>query len=479
MKPIQHHAAVPSFYHLAQCSLSDCACGGLACFAARADDSDRWQRAARQNPPVYCLGKCYAGPSDTAHDVRPHIGIHSCQTVLLKNVLSGGARDLATYRARGGGQALLKAQRMTPSGLARLIGASGLRGRGGAGFSAGRKWQAAAAQQARVKYLVVNADEGDPGAFSDRFLLEDDPFCLIEATAIAAHAVGVTRGYIYLRKEYPQAAHVVSAALVEARAAGWLGPSFDLELVIGEGSYLCGEETSLLNALEGRRPEVRLRPPQITERGLFGAPTLVHNVETLCAIPWIVRHGSKAYAALGFSNSRGTKLLSLNSLFQRPGLYEVEFGIALSDVVDRLGGGLRRGALKGLMIGGPLAGIVPPALLSTRLGYEEMQSIDCAVGHGGVIAFADDTSILEIAAEVFRFGARESCGKCTPCHLGTPRLAEFLYEAESGKRIDRSCYTALIDALAATSLCGHGRGLAEFARSIQHHFGGEIEACFE
>lgn len=478
MKPIQRHAAASTFYHLAECSLSDCACSGLACFAARADDSERWQRATRQVPPVYCLGKCYAGPSDAEHDTRPHIGVHGRRSVLLNNALAGGVRDLPTYRARGGGDALLKAQRMTPSQVIRLVEASGLRGRGGAGFPAGRKWQLTAEQRACVKYLVVNADEGDPGAFSDRFLLEDDPFCLLEAAAIAARAVGATKGYIYLRKEYPQAARVVSSALLEARAAGWFGPSFDLELVIGEGSYLCGEETSLLNALEGRRPEARLRPPQVTEQGLFGAPTLVHNVETLCTIPWIVNHGARAYAALGFSKSRGTKLLSLNSLFRRPGLYEVEFGVALSDVVERLGGGLRRGALKGLMVGGPLAGIVPPALLSTRLGYEEMQSIDCAVGHGGVIAFSDDTSLLDIAAEVFRFGARESCGKCTPCHLGTPRLAELLHEAKNGKRIDRSDYTALINALAATSLCGHGRGLAEFARSMQRHFGGEIEACF-
>lgn len=478
MKPIQRHAAAPTFYHLAQRELSACACCGLACFAARADDPGLWQRAVRQSPSVYCLGKCYAGPSDAEHDVRPHVGIHSRQAVLLKHVSAGGVRDLASYRARGGGRALLRARRMARADLVRLVEASGLRGRGGAGFSAGRKWQAAAAQEAEVKYLVVNADEGDPGAFSDRFLLEDDPFCLIEAAIIAAHAVGACRGYIYLRKEYPQTARVVAAALAEARVAGWLGPSFDLELVVGAGSYLCGEETSLLGALEGRRPEVRLRPPQITEHGLFGAPTLLHNVETLCAVPWVVRHGAQAYADLGFSSSRGTKLLSLNSLFQRPGLYEVEFGVTLADVVQQLGGGLRRGALKGLMVGGPLAGIVPAALLSTRLGYEEMRSIDCAVGHGGVIAFADDTSILQVAAEVFRFGARESCGKCTPCHLGTPDLASLLEGAVSGQRIERARYEALVDVLAETSLCGHGRGLAEFARSIQRHFGGEMAACF-
>ncbi|MDN0076036.1 NADH-ubiquinone oxidoreductase-F iron-sulfur binding region domain-containing protein [Crenobacter sp. SG2303] len=367
---------------------------------------------------------------------------------------------------------------MAPDELVRLVLASKLRGRGGAGFPAGRKWQAVADQLVPIKYLVVNADEGDPGAFSDRFLLEDDPFRLLEAAVIAARAVGAVKGFIYLRKEYPVAARVISAALDQARSAGWLGASFDLELVVGEGSYLCGEETALLNALEGRRPQVRLRPPQITEQGLFGQPTLVQNVETLCAIPWIVLHGAAAYAALGFSSSRGTKLLSLNSLFRQPGLYEVEFGIPLSEVVEQLGGGLRRGSLKGVMVGGPLAGIVPPELLSTRLGYEEMQAIGCAVGHGGVIAFADDTSILQIAAEVFRFGARESCGECTPCRLGTPRLAEQLQAASTGVPIDRDGYERLVEALAATSLCGHGRGLAEFARAIQRHYQKELQAWF-
>ncbi|MCW3478940.1 NADH-quinone oxidoreductase subunit D [Neisseriaceae bacterium JH1-16] len=478
MKSIQRHAAAHTFYHLAGVPLSGLACGGLACFAARACEPARWRRASGQAPPIYCLGQCYAGPSDTEHDARPTIGCHSRQCVLLDNVLAGGVRELTAYLAGDGGAALAMAQRMAPDELVRLVETSGLRGRGGAGFPAGRKWRAVATQAAPLKYLVVNADEGDPGTFSDRFLLEDDPFCLIEAVLIAAQAVGASRGYLYLRKEYPRAAQVFADALDQARTAGWLGAAFDLELVAGEGSYLCGEETALLNALEGRRPEVRLRPPQITEQGLFGQPTLVHNVETLCTVPWIVRHGAEAYAALGFAQSRGTKLLSLNSLFRRPGLYEVEFGLTLADVVEELGGGLRQGTLKGLMVGGPLAGLVPPALLSTRLDYEEMQAIGCAVGHGGVIAFADDTPLAELAAEVFRFGARESCGKCTPCHLGTPVLAERLQAIAAGQRMDRGDYHALLDALAATSLCGHGRGLAEFAQALERHYPGELQSWF-
>jgi formate dehydrogenase iron-sulfur subunit len=478
VKPLQRHAAAQSFYHLGPGEMTGCACAGLACFAARADRPQRWQAAIDQRPTVYCLGKCYDSPSDSEHDIRPHIGTHARRSVLLSNVLAGGVRDLATYLERGCGGAFAQARTMAPNHLVSVVQDSGLRGRGGAGFPAGLKWQAVANEPGPTRYLVVNADEGDPGAFSDRFLLEDDPFRVIEAAAIIAYAVGACRSYIYLRKEYPQAARVLSRALQQAREAAWPYPSFELELVVGQGGYICGEETALLNALEGRRPEVRQRPPQITQHGLFGAPTLVHNVETLCAVPWIVTHGAAAYAGLGFSRSRGTKLLSLNSLFRRPGLYEVEFGISLADVVGQLGQGLRRGTLKGLMVGGPLAGIVPPELLATRLGYEEMQAIDCAVGHGGVIAFADDTPMIDIIAEVLRFGARESCGECTPCHFGTPLLTAMTDAATAGAPIDAPRYQRLIDALAQTSLCGHGRGLAEFVLSVQRHYREELRTWF-
>ncbi|WP_126284696.1 complex I 51 kDa subunit family protein [Burkholderia stagnalis] len=475
VKQLRSHAAAHSFYHLDQSAINDCACAGLACFAARADRPRVWQRAIDQQPTVFCLGKCYGGPSDGAHDIRPNISSHSRRTVLLGNVLIGGVREMAAYRERGGGLALANAQAMAPDALIHMLHASGLRGRGGAGFPAAIKWQAVANEPADTKYLVVNADEGDPGAFSDRFLLEDDPFRIIEGAVIAARAVGARRGFIYLRKEYPLAAQIVSRALQQARATGWLGSGFDLRLIVGQGAYICGEETSLLNALEGRRPEARQRPPQITRYGLFGAPTLVHNVETLCSVPWIATHGAAAYAELGFSGSRGTKLLSLNSLFRRPGLYEVEFGISLADIVDHLGQGLRRGKLKGLMFGGPLAGIVPPELLATRLGYEEMRVIDCAVGHGGVIAFSDDTSIMDIVAEVLRFGARESCGACTPCHFGTPALAAMVDAALAGESFDAVRYQQIVNALAATSLCGHGRGLAEFAQSVKRHYHAELK----
>jgi formate dehydrogenase iron-sulfur subunit len=337
--------------------------------------------------------------------------------------------------------------------------------------------------------VVANADEGDPGAYIDRFLLEDDPHRLIEAMAIAGYAVGAGKGYIYLRKEYPQARLALQNAFQEARRQGFLGErilhktfSFDVELVIGQGSYVCGEETALLNSIEGRRPEVRLRPPYPSECGLFGKPTLINNVETLANIPWIIKHGGEAFRRLGFSNSRGTKVLSLNSLFRNPGLYEVEFGMTVRQIVEDLGGGLKSGILKGVMIGGPLAGIVPPDLLDTLLGFEELAQIGASVGHGGVIAFDDHTPIASLIHHVFDFAAYESCGKCTPCRLGSrrvERIFEAITKGEDCVAGEKKECKEIISALAMTSLCGLGTGLAEFARSALHHYAEELEPCFK
>jgi formate dehydrogenase iron-sulfur subunit len=486
MERLQNQESVGSFYHLRGGALEHRHCQGLACFAARAANPGRWQQATAESSRVYCLGKCFLGPASTEDTRRPHIESRARQTVLLGNALAGGVHAFAEYRTRGGGEALTQALAMPPADIIFAITDSGLRGRGGAGFSAGRKWRAVAEQFGTVKYLVVNADEGDPGVFSDRVLMEEDPFLLIEGTVIAAHAVGAHKGYIYLRGEYPLARERLQAALDGARAAGMLGQrvfganfQFDLEIVVGEGSYLAGEETAMLNAIEGKRPEARARPPHVFEHGLHGQPTLVHNVETLCAVPWIVRNGAHAYGALGFSQSRGTKLISLSSTFNRPGLYEIEFGLTLREIVESIGGGLRNGAPRALMIGGPLAGLIPPSLFDIRFGYEELQAVGAAVGHGGVIAFGMDTSIADIAHEVFRFGSYESCGKCTPCHLGAPLLEQsFRAPAPNRAPLSRDLYDDLVNALEAASLCGHGRGLAEFARSLECHFPGELAACF-
>ena len=403
------------------------------------------------------------------------------RAIVLERIARGGARTLAHYRAGGGYQALESARNRPAESVIAAIETSCLRGRGGAAFPTGRKWRAAFEQPPQQKYIVANADEGDAGAYVDRFIMEDDPHCLIEAMAIAGHAVGASKGVIYLRCEYPLANTVLENALREARAADYLGARFDIDIHIGRGSYVCGEETSLLNSIEGERPFAMPRPPYATERGLFGQPTVINNVETLANVPWILRHGGEAYRQLGFSQSRGTKVVSLNSLFNYPGLYEVELGVALRHIVENLGGGLKSGTLKGVIVGGPLAGVIPPHLLDTLFGFEEMRAIGAAVGHGGLIAFDERTSIAQLVHHVFAFGANESCGKCVPCRLGTRRVERIfddIVRCGRATTAEREEWAQMEQALKLGSLCGFGTGLAEFALSIDRHFGKELASCF-
>ena len=480
---------VESFYHLAHGGFEGKACQGTACFAARHLNPPRWAEAMENNPRVYCLGECFAAPAKGQTKPRPPVKVCSREGIVLGRIAKGGARTLAAYQSQGGYAALAKALAQPPEAVLAAVDKSNLRGRGGAGFPTGRKWRSVASQPPGLKYVVANADEGDSGAYIDRYLMEDDPHSLIEGMILAAYAVGATKGYIYVRAEYPLADTVLRTALADARAAGWLGArvggtafSFELEVYSGHGSYVCGEETSLLRSIEGNRPEVMARPPYPTERGLFGRPTLLNNVETLVNIPWIVSHGAEAYAAFGFSKSRGTKVLSLNSLFNRPGLYEVEFGVTVRHIVEELGGGLRKGGkLKGVIIGGPIIGMIPPHLLDTPLGFEELAAIGAGVGHGGVVAFDEHTSIPDLVEHVFSFGAYESCGKCTPCRSGSGRIEEIFTHALAGDatKADLQECRDLVTALKLASLCGHGTGLARFAESILRYYPTEIEPCFK
>ncbi len=489
MAKAHEQADVLSFYHLDGADLSTACCQGTACFVARQLNPDRWRDAACQSPRVYCLGKCYAAPSAAVDEVRPTIEVRSRSAVVLERIVAGGARTLDDYRSQGGLKALEAAASLSPDQIIGEIETSDLRGRGGAGFPTGAKWRAVADRESGEKFVVANFDEGDPGAYIDRFIAEYDPYCLIEGMAIAARAVGASRGWIYARCEYPDAIRSLQSALDSSRAAGILGTqspgkasAFDIELVVGRGSYECGEETSLLNSIEGKRPVARVRPPFVAEHGLWGLPTIVNNVETLASVPWILRNGARQYASMGIPGSRGTKVVSLNSLFCRPGLYEIEFGIPLREIVNDIGGGLRSGALRGLMIGGPLSGLVPPSLLDTRFGFQELRAIGASVGHGGVIAFDEHTSIPELIQHVFSFAAYESCGKCTPCRLGAPRI-EQIFRSIIGSRLgsmsERAEWCDIVAALKLTSLCGLGTGLADFAESILRHFPAEVQPCFK
>ena len=492
--PLQERGAsadVESFYHLHDCSLKGKLCNGTACFVASHLNRSRWEQAEKQEPRIYCLGRCFAAPSAALGIVRPHIEAKSCEPIILRHLIKGSSRTLANYLTQGGYRALERAIASQPEQLVSEIESSQLRGRGGAGFPTGKKWRSvlAATEPGSKSFVIANADEGDSGSYIDHFIIEDDPFALLEGMTIAGRAVGAEKGWIYLRAEHLNGDAILCAAIEDAKKAGFLSDqilgtkfNFDIEVVLGHGSYVCGEETALIRSIEGKRPEAQARPPMPAIRGLFGKPTLVNNVETLANVPWIIEKGGDAYRALGFSTSRGTKAVSLNSLFNRPGLYEVEFGVTVRQIVEQLGGGLRdRAKLKGVIIGGPLAGIIPPHLLDTPLGFEELHAIGASVGHGGVIAFDEHTSICELIQHVFSFGAYESCGKCTPCRLGSRRIeqifAEILRNGGANYWDEQEC-ERIIAALKLTSLCGLGTGLAEFAESALRHYGKELELCW-
>jgi len=450
-------------------------CSGTACFVARRRDPQRFADATRAAHPLRCAGACHEAPALGGPSGRPPAVAASTTPVVLERLVRGSVPDLAAYVATGGYRALDRARSIGADAVIDDVEASELRGRGGAAFPAGRKWRSVRAASRGDAVVVVNADEGDPGAYIDRRLLEDDPHAVIEGLAIAATAVGAPTAYVYVRAEYPTARASIAGAIDEATTWGALD-GIHVVVVDGHGSYVCGEETALIEAIEGHRPRVRPRPPYPAEHGVYGRPTLVHNVESLTTIPWIVSHGGEAYAAMGSGRSRGTKVLSLNSLFVHPGLYEVELGTSLRHVVEDLGGGLAQGTLGGVLVGGPLAGVIPPSLLDTPLTIDDLRAIGADLGHGGVVAWDEHTSILELAQHVANFAAAESCGICTPCRVGADELARLLasisehtHPIGASERFDR-----LVDTLAAASLCGHGSGLAAFARSIRRHYAREV-----
>ena len=372
--------------------------------------------------------------------------------------------SLDHYRAHDGGLGLEHALTMTPTAIVEAVTASGLRGRGGAAFPTGVKWQTVLAQPSGPKYIACNADEGDSGTFADRMLMEGDPFSLIEGMVIAGLAVGATQGYIYLRIEYPHARATLDAAIATAYAGGLLGAlpggrRFDLEVRLGAGAYICGEETSMLESLEGKRGEVRSRPPLPAVSGLFGQPTVVNNVLSLATVPGILAHGAEAYQALGTGRSRGTLAVQLGGNVRRGGLFEVPFGMPLRALIEDIGGGTASGRpVRAVQVGGPLGAFLPIAQLDTPLDYEAFTAIGALLGHGGVVVFDDTVDMAAMAARALRFCADESCGKCTPCRIGSTRGAEALARLRAGEAPEHQL--ALVEELCHTlqygSLCGLG-----------------------
>lgn len=341
--------------------------------------------------------------------------------------------SLDDYEATGGWGGLRRALSMPAADVVEEVIASGLRGRGGAGFPAGIKWRTVAEAAGSRKYIVCNADEGDSGTFADRMLMEGDPFALIEGMAIAGHATGATKGFIYLRSEYPDAVAKMRAAI--ELSAGIVAP-FEIEVRVGAGAYVCGEETSLLNSLEGKRGEVRAKPPLPAIEGLFGCPTVVNNVLTLAAVPHILKDGGAAeYAGFGLGRSRGTMPIQLAGNIRHGGLFETAFGITLGELVNEIGGGTASGRpVKAVQVGGPLGAYIHPDKFDLPFDYEAYAAANGLIGHGGIVVFDDTMDMGAMARFAFEFCAAESCGKCTPCRLGAVRGAETIDRIIAGGR---------------------------------------------
>jgi formate dehydrogenase iron-sulfur subunit len=340
--------------------------------------------------------------------------------------------NLDAYEAHGGWRGLAAARALPPQAAIDAVKASGLRGRGGAGFPTGIKWQTVYDAPGPLKYVVCNADEGDSGTFADRLLMEGDPFCLIEGMAIAGHAVGAQRGYIYIRSEYPFAIRTMHEAI--ARAAPIVAP-FALEVRVGAGAYVCGEETALLDSIEGKRGQVRAKPPLPAIAGLFGRPTVINNVLSLAAVPFILSEGGEAYAAIGFGRSRGTMPVQLAGNVRNGGLFEVGFGITLGELVMDIGGGTDSGRpVKAVQVGGPLGAYFPPSMFDLPFDYEAFAAAGGLIGHAGITVFDDSVDMAHMARFAMEFCAHESCGKCTPCRIGSVRGVELIDRLIAGER---------------------------------------------
>ncbi len=375
-------------------------------------------------------------------------------------------RSVEDYRTHDGYKGLERALTLGTDAILADVTTSGLRGRGGAGFPTGIKWKTVAQTSADRKYIVCNADEGDSGTFADRMIMEGDPFVVVEGMTIAGITVGATKGYIYIRSEYPHAVEAMNAAIMAAKRAGFLGKricgsahDFDLEVRVGAGAYVCGEETSLLESLEGRRGLVRAKPPLPAHKGLFGKPTVINNVLSFAAIPFILAGGAKAYADFGMGRSRGTMPIQLAGNIKHGGLFEIAFGITLGELVDDIGGGTFTGRpVRAVQVGGPLGAYFPRELFDTPFDYESFAARDGLIGHGGIVVFDDSVDMSKQARFAMEFCAVESCGKCTPCRIGSTRGVETIDKIRAGERVSENI--AVVEDLCNTmkfgSLCALG-----------------------
>lgn len=388
--------------------------------------------------------------------------------VALRNCGVIDPENIEEYIAFDGYMALAKClKEYTPEQVIQIVKDSGLRGRGGGGFPTGLKWSFTAANQADQKYVVCNADEGDPGAFMDRSVLEGDPHCIVEAMAICGYATGASEGYVYVRAEYPIAVKRLQIAIKQAREYGLLGKNifdsgfdFDLHVRLGAGAFVCGEETALMTSIEGNRGEPRPRPPYPAVKGLFAKPTTENNVETFANIPQIILKGADWFASMGTEKSKGTKVFALGGKIKNTGLVEIPMGTTLREIIEEIGGGIPNGKkFKAAQTGGPSGGCIPASLMDTPIDYDNLTAIGCMMGSGGLIVMDEDNCMVDIAKFFLNFTVDESCGKCTPCRVGTKRLLEMLDKITEGKATmeDLDKLEDLCNYIKANSLCGLGQ----------------------
>ena len=410
--------------------------------------------------------------------------------IALRNCGVIDPENINEYIAVDGYKALAKAlTEMTPDEVIAEVTASGLRGRGGGGFPTGRKWSFAKASKNPVKYVACNADEGDPGAFMDRSILEGDPQCVIEAMAIAGYAIGANRGFVYVRAEYPIAVNRLQIAIDQAREAGFLGENifgsgfdFDMEIRLGAGAFVCGEETALITSIEGNRGEPRPRPPFPAVKGLFGKPTVLNNVETYANITQIILNGSDWFKSLGTPSSPGTKVFALGGKIKNVGLVEIPMGTTLREIVEEIGGGIPNGKeFKAAQTGGPSGGCIPAKFIDTPIDYDSLLALGSMMGSGGMIILDEDTCMVDIAKFYLEFTVDESCGKCTPCRVGTRRLLQVLDKITSGKgeMKDLETIQELSTHMQSSSLCALGQTASNPVLSTLGYFRDEYLAHIE
>jgi formate dehydrogenase iron-sulfur subunit len=443
--------------------------------------------SAAEVPGLFAAGFLQGGPHPLRLGATGEIPyLASQQRLTFERVGVIDPISVTDYAAHGGYEALRASFALTPAEVVQAVTDSGLRGRGGAAFPTGIKWKTVLDQPPQQKYVTCNADEGDSGTFADRMLMEGDPLSLIEGMTIAGLAVGATRGYIYLRAEYPHAHRVLNDAIAAATHAGFLGANilgsgreFRLEVRLGAGAYICGEETSMLESLEGRRGEVRVRPPLPAIKGLFGQPTVVNNVITFASVPIILRRGAQFYKDFGVGRSRGTLPIQLAGNIKRGGLVERAFGLSLRELLYDYGGGSATGRpIRAVQVGGPLGAYIPASQFDVAIDYEALAGIGALLGHGGVVVFDDTVDMARMARYAMEFCAIESCGKCTPCRIGSTRGVEVIDRLLAGIEPERNLklLEALCETMLQGSLCGLG-GMTPFpVQSALKHFGQDFRA---